>query len=53
VLKIVGVMHRVCRAFEAFDNPNQDLTRFVEQRIFPMFDQFLVSWPRNIELELA
>jgi hypothetical protein len=32
----------VHRAFKAFDDPNQDLTRFVELRIFPRCDQFLV-----------
>jgi hypothetical protein len=31
----MGMMHRVHRAFEAFDNPERDLTWFVEQRIFP------------------
>jgi hypothetical protein len=29
-------------AFEALDNPNQDLARFVELRIFPECDQVLV-----------
>jgi hypothetical protein len=43
VLKTVGVKRQVYRAFEAFDNPNQDLTRFVELRIFPECDQILVS----------
>jgi hypothetical protein len=35
VLRIVGVMHRVLRAFETFDDPDWDLARFVELRIFP------------------
>jgi hypothetical protein len=42
-------MHRVHRAFEAFDDLDRDLTRFVEQRIFPRCDQFLVPWSRGIE----
>jgi hypothetical protein len=46
---IVGVMHRVHRVFEAFDNPDWDLTRFVEQRIFPRCDQFLVAWSHGIK----
>jgi hypothetical protein len=35
VLKTVGIMHRVHRAFEAFNDPDQDLAQFVELRIFP------------------
>jgi hypothetical protein len=38
VLSTVGVMRQVHRAFEAFDNPDLDLTRFVEQRIFSRCD---------------
>jgi hypothetical protein len=49
VLSTVGVMRRVHRAFEAFDDSDRDLTQFVEQRIFPRCDQFLVSWSRSIE----
>jgi hypothetical protein len=30
----MGVMRRVNRAFEAFDDLDQDLTQFVELRIF-------------------
>jgi hypothetical protein len=30
VLRIVGVMRLVHRAFEAFDNPEWDFTQFVE-----------------------
>jgi hypothetical protein len=40
-------MRRVHRAFEAFNNLDQDLTRFVEQRILPRCDQFLESWLRD------
>jgi hypothetical protein len=39
----VGVMHQVQRAFKAFDNPDQDLAPFIELRVFPKCDQFLVS----------
>jgi hypothetical protein len=49
VLKTVSIMHRVHRAFEAFDDPDQDLAQFIEPRIFPMCDQFLVPWSRGIE----
>uniref|UniRef100_UPI003D1190EF hypothetical protein n=1 Tax=Amphritea sp. TaxID=1872502 RepID=UPI003D1190EF len=34
VLRTVGIMRRVHRAFKAFDDPDGDLTQFVEQRIF-------------------
>jgi hypothetical protein len=40
VLKTVGVMHQVRRAFEAFDDLDQDLTPFIELRVFPKCDQF-------------
>jgi hypothetical protein len=43
----------VHRAFDTFDNPHQDLAQLIELRIFPRCDQFLVSWPRGIELKLA
>jgi hypothetical protein len=49
----VSVVHRVHRAFEVFDDPDQDLTWFVEQRIFSRCDQFLVPWSRGIEPWLA
>jgi hypothetical protein len=42
VFKTVGIMHRVHRAFEAFDDLDWDLTWFVELRIFLKCDQFLV-----------
>jgi hypothetical protein len=35
VLKTVGVMRRVHRAFKAFDDPDLDLTQFIKLRIFP------------------
>jgi hypothetical protein len=35
VLRIVSVMCRVDRAFEAFDDQDRDLAWFVELRIFP------------------
>jgi hypothetical protein len=53
VLKTVSVMHRVHRAFEAFDDPDWDLTRFVVQMIFPKCDQFLVPWSCGIEAHLT
>jgi hypothetical protein len=53
VTKTVGIMCRVRRAFEVFDNPDQDLTQFIELRIFLRCDQFSVSWPRGIEPMLA
>jgi hypothetical protein len=53
VLRTVSVMCRVHRAFKAFDDPDRDLTRFVEQMIFPRCDQFLVPWLRDIESWLA
>jgi hypothetical protein len=53
VLKTMGIMCRVHRAFEAFDDSNRDLAQFVELRVFPRCDQFLVSCPRGIEPELT
>jgi hypothetical protein len=53
VLSNVGVMHQVHRAFKAFEDPDQDLTRFFEQRILPRCDQFLVPWSHGIEPWLA
>jgi hypothetical protein len=53
VLKAVGIMCRVHRAFETFDESDRNLAQFVEPRVFPRCDQFLVSWPRGIEPELA
>jgi hypothetical protein len=38
VLRTVAVMRRVYRAFEAFDDPDRDLVRFVELRIFSRCD---------------
>jgi hypothetical protein len=46
VLNTVGIVCRVHRAFEAFDDSDQNLAQFVELRVFPKCDQFLVSWPR-------
>jgi hypothetical protein len=34
VLRTMGVMRRVHIAFKAFDDPDRDLARFVELRIF-------------------
>jgi hypothetical protein len=42
-------MRLVHRALEAFDDPNRDLTRFVEKMIFYRCDQFLVPWSCDIE----
>jgi hypothetical protein len=53
VLRTVGVMRQVHRAFKAFDDLDRDLAQFVELRIFPRCDQFLVSWSRNIKPWLA
>jgi hypothetical protein len=46
-------MHRAHKAFEHFDSPDRDLTRFVEKRAFPKCDQVLVPWPRGIEPKLT
>jgi hypothetical protein len=46
-------MRRVDRAFKAFDNPDQDLARFVERMIFPKCDQVLVPWLCAVEPWLA
>jgi hypothetical protein len=40
-------------AFEVFDYSDENLTRFVEVRVFHRCDQFLVSWPHGIEPELT
>jgi hypothetical protein len=53
VLKTVGIMYRVCRAFEPFDDSDRDLGQFFELRVVAKCDQFLVLWPRRIELKLA
>jgi hypothetical protein len=42
LLKTMGIMCRVCRTFEAFDNSDQDLAQFVKLMVFPRCDQFLV-----------
>jgi hypothetical protein len=42
VLKSVSVMHQVRRAFEVFDALDRDLAQFVEIKVFPRCDQFLV-----------
>jgi hypothetical protein len=51
VLRTVGAMHRVHRAFEAFDDPVRDLARFVEIRIFSGCDQFLPRWSWSCGIE--
>jgi hypothetical protein len=53
VLSTMCVMRLAHRAFEVFDYPDVDLTRFVEQRIFPKCDYVLVSWPHGVEPRLA
>jgi hypothetical protein len=53
VLRTVSVVHRVHRAFEAFDDSDRNLAQFVELRIFPRCDKFLVSWSCGIEPWLA
>jgi hypothetical protein len=52
VLKTVGIMCRVHRVFEAFDDLDQNLAQFVKLRVFPRRDQFLVLWPCGIEPDL-
>jgi hypothetical protein len=49
VLKTLGIMHRVSRALEAFDDPDRDVAQFIESRVFHRCDQFLVPWPRGVE----
>jgi hypothetical protein len=49
VLKTMGVMQRVHRAFEAFDDPDRDLAWFVEY----LSTQFLVPWSHGKEPGLA
>jgi hypothetical protein len=46
-------MHRVHRAFEVFDNLDQDLAQLIEWRVFPECDLVLVPWSRDIEPRLA
>jgi hypothetical protein len=53
VLKTVGIVCRVRRALEAFDDSDRDLAQFVELRVFPRCDQFLVPWLRGIEPKLT
>jgi hypothetical protein len=53
VLKTVGIVCHVRRPFEAFDDSDRDLAQFVEQRVFPRCDQFLVPWPRGVEPKLT
>jgi hypothetical protein len=53
VLRNVSIVRWVHRAFEAFDDSDRDLTRFVELRIFPRCDQFLVPWSHGINPWLA
>jgi hypothetical protein len=49
VLRTVSAVRRFHRAFEAFDDSDRDLARFVELRIFPRCDQLLVQWSHDIE----
>jgi hypothetical protein len=49
VLKTVGIIRRVHRAFETFDDPDQDLSQFIESRVFHMCDQFLVPQSCGVE----
>jgi hypothetical protein len=53
VLKTVGIMCRVRRAFKVFDNSDRDLAQFIELRVFPRCDQFLVPLPHDIERKLT
>jgi hypothetical protein len=49
VLKIVIIMCQVHTTFKAFDDSDRDLALFVERRVFPICDQFLVSCLRGID----
>jgi hypothetical protein len=55
VLGIVDIMCLAHRAFKVFFHLDLNLTQFVEQRIFSMCDQVLVSvsWLHGIEPGLA
>jgi hypothetical protein len=53
VLKTMGIVCRVHRAFDTFDDSYRNLAQFVELRVFRRCDQFLVSWPHGMELELT
>jgi hypothetical protein len=53
VLKTVGAICRVHRAFKAFDDPDRNLDQFVKHRTFPRCDHFLMSCPRGIEPRLT
>jgi hypothetical protein len=41
------------RGLKVFDHLDLDLTQFVEQRVFLVCDQVLVTWPRGVEPRLA
>jgi hypothetical protein len=49
LLKTVGVVCQVRRAFEAFIDSDWDLVQFIETRVFHRYDQFLLPWLRVIE----
>jgi hypothetical protein len=49
VLRTVSITRWVHRAFEAFDDSDQNLSQFAELRIFPMCDEFLVPWSHGVE----
>jgi hypothetical protein len=53
LLKTVGIMCQVRRAFEAFEDSDHNHAQFVDLRVFPRHDQFLVAWLHGIEHELA
>jgi hypothetical protein len=53
VPKAVGTVSRARSAFEVFDNSDQNLTQFVKLRGLHRCDQFLVRWPRGIELKVT
>jgi hypothetical protein len=53
VLQTMSVICRVCRAFKAFDDLDQDRAKFIELRIFLRCDKFLVLWSRGIEPRLT
>jgi hypothetical protein len=53
VLKAVGIMCRVHRAFMVFHDMDRDLSQFIESRVFHRCDQFIMPWPCSIEPKLA
>jgi hypothetical protein len=53
VLKTVGVVRRVLRAFNTFDNPDRYIAQVIELRIFPKRDKVLLPWLHGVETWIA